>query len=776
MENNIMKKRILSIIMAILMLVMIPSYAFAEEGAYGTEDPAVSEITGSNEEEPIEETEEEPKEETENEDPEISEVPEPGLDNFSKVRTYTEGRFKDVSGSDWFADSVKDAYEYALVEGTSETKFSPSSNMTVAQAITLADRIHSIYYGDGHEFVNGEGKWYQPYIDYAISEGMLNSGDFLDYEPEVNRQQFVYIMSRSLPEKEFNAINEIPEGTIPDIKDSSYFYNVFYLFYRAGILNGSDEINSSEPLKKLRRCEAAAILIRIVDPGSRIKFETKTEITVYSGDGKTKQIRPVELPDYESAGWARYPITTLYCWNGQKKTIASSQVDSFLAANPDWANEPYSAIPSSIKSRTQTGLPVVWIDTGGKEVLSKTDYVNCTISIYNAPQSMSMDAQKSSIRLRGNASSYYGNTSKIRANPVPYRLKFDEKINMLGINNGAKCKSWVLYTNLDHERDVIKTDIAFRMGRMLMQPDGYYCSDARPCHFYLNGKFWGTYLVCEQNQANKNRVNVNEPDEGYTGTDIGYFLEMDNYYEKPFFNMNYEGATVKDSNGVSRKFRSNGYSIKTDTYSQEQKDFIANYTRGVFKIVYQACEKGNYLTFDSNYNVVSSSYTNAQDCIDAVLDLRSVVDMYILYEIMCDYDCGESSFFMCVDFSKKSKFKKLTFTAPWDFNWTCQGTASSKLFASVFRDSSFINKYGDRSNPWFIILYKQPWFKQLVKQKWSEIGGSAGISKCVNEERALIERYKPDLNRRTSGIMSGALTNLNWIEKRAQLLGSDRWN
>ena len=41
-------------------------------------------------------------------------------------------------------------------------------------------------------------------------------------------------------------------------------------------------------------------------------------------------------------------------------------------------------------------------------------------------------------------------------------------------------------------------------------------------------------------------------------------------------------------------------------------DFSAGLRRGVFKIVYQACEKGNYLTFDGNYNVVSSGYTNAK--------------------------------------------------------------------------------------------------------------------------------------------------------------------
>ena len=437
-----------------------------------------------------------------------------------------------------------------------------------------------------------------------------------------------------------------------------------------------------------------------------------------------------------------------------------------------WFTQPFIEIPSSItsKGKTTTSIPVINISTGGKEVLSKSTYVDCAVSIYNVNGDNALFDAKGGIRLRGNASSFYGNVSKIRANPVPYRLKFDSKVNMLGLNNGAKCKSWVLLTNLDTEKDVIKNDIAFRMGRMMMEPDNVYCSDAQMAHLYLNGKFLGTYLVCEQNQANKNRVNVAEPEDGYTGTDVGFLVELDGYYDTPNFMMNYEGATVRDVAGNSRKFRANSYTIKTDTFSQQQRDLIAKYIKGVFKIVYQACEKGNYLTFDSNYNVVKSNYTNAKDCIGAVMDLNSVVDMYILYEIMCDNDVGESSFYMCVDFSKDSKYPKLTFTAPWDFNWTCQGSATGSYHAATFRNSSFISRFGDRSNPWFILFYKQTWFRHMVSAKWKSFGGSQGIDQCIAAENNLISLYNADLNRRTPGIMQGAKTNLNWIQKRARWL------
>ena len=57
---------------------------------------------------------------------------------------------------------------------------------------------------------------------------------------------------------------------------------------------------------------------------------------------------------------------------------------------------------------------------------------------------MTINEASAGIKVRGNSSAYYGDVSQILANKVPYRIKFDKKTNMLGLNNGAECKSWVL--------------------------------------------------------------------------------------------------------------------------------------------------------------------------------------------------------------------------------------------------------------------------------------------------------------------------------------------
>ena len=72
-----------------------------------------------------------------------------------------------------------------------------------------------------------------------------------------------------------NAINNIPDGTIPDVPMSSAYAAAIYKLYRAGIVQGVDEITrAADPESNIRRSEVAAILTRMMDTGARIRFDT----------------------------------------------------------------------------------------------------------------------------------------------------------------------------------------------------------------------------------------------------------------------------------------------------------------------------------------------------------------------------------------------------------------------------------------------------------------------------------------------------------------------
>ena len=65
---------------------------------------------------------------------------------FEKTNTY-QNNFNDVPETSWYAENVKTAYELGFMNGKAEGKFDPSGNVTVAEGITMASRIHAIYNG-----------------------------------------------------------------------------------------------------------------------------------------------------------------------------------------------------------------------------------------------------------------------------------------------------------------------------------------------------------------------------------------------------------------------------------------------------------------------------------------------------------------------------------------------------------------------------------------------------------------------------------------------------
>ena len=424
------------------------------------------------------------------------------------------------------------------------------------------------------------------------------------------------------------------------------------------------------------------------------------------------------------------------------------------------------------KIRSESKIPVISVTTAPDDMIaSREKYTSCVVDVFNCDEKLEINEASAGIKVRGNSSAYYGDVSQILANEVPYRIKFDKKTNMLGLNNGAECKSWVL---LKSDWDLIRNDIAFRFGRTIMG-DSNFCSDGQLVHLYVNEEFQGVYELCEQCQINPNRVDISEPAEGYTDTDIGYYLELDNYATSDDYNhyisMDYENATVTDINGETRQFVPAEYSIKNDLYSQNQIDFIDKYLKNLFKIVYEACENGKYYKFDENYDLVDSDVTTAEEAVSNVMDIDSVRDMYILYEIVHDYDCGEGSFYMCVDLSKDSKCPKLKFTSPWDFNWA-YNDSTEKYYAGAFTDKNFVAKKGDRSNPWFIVLCKQDWFMATVKEKWTEMSREKLLQGCIKTEREYLKEYDADLRKGEEWGPDSAEDLFNWIENRIYWLNS----
>lgn len=403
------------------------------------------------------------------------------------------------------------------------------------------------------------------------------------------------------------------------------------------------------------------------------------------------------------------------------------------------------------------------------EIISLEEYVDCIVEVFNCDFEHVISAAEAGIRVRGNSTAYYGDVEQIRKNQVPYRIKFNQKCNMLGLNDGAKYKNWVL---LKTGYKLVADYMAFKLGQEVIGGNAY-CSDCNFVQVYVNQEYKGLYLLAEQSQINENRVDINEVEKDYLGTDIGYLVEIDNYavQEDWYFLNEYANATYIDILGTERKFRKHYYSIKNDIYSQEQAEFISKYINNCFTILIEA-SKGNYLTLDDDNNLIASPHNNSYDTINAVMDVQSIVNMYILDEIVCDRDCGEGSFYMCVDFSGESCFTRLTFTCPWDSNWAYNDSEIG-IFAGSFRDNEFVASNGDRSNPWYIVFATQDWFMELVKERWKEVYTEEGLLQILNDAFALIEENNEEFQRQRPDAVFGGASTLNWIKARMEWLNGE---
>ena len=203
------------------------------------------------------------------------------LSNFKKANTYVENQFSDVKSTDWFSGYVQKAYELGLMTGVSAGVFDPNANLTLASTIVIADRIHDIYCNMNTDFKsNGTGPWYQPYIDYAMNNGIISKESVADYNDTCSRGEFVFLIAKALPASEFPQKNLI--SAVPDVPAKYFAYSDIMLFYRAGVLAGNDIYGTFTPESSITRGSVAAILTRIIDVNSRLttKLEIKAESIV----------------------------------------------------------------------------------------------------------------------------------------------------------------------------------------------------------------------------------------------------------------------------------------------------------------------------------------------------------------------------------------------------------------------------------------------------------------------------------------------------------------
>lgn len=192
-----------------------------------------------------------------------------GMDNFTKFKTY-DNAFNDIHSSDWYYNSVKNAYEFDLINGKGESKFDPDGKLTWSEAIKLSATINAIYQNGNADIIpDADGDvWYAPFADYLKNEGILGNSD-VPYDSAITRYDFANLFAKTLPENDLKAINRIDDNAIPDVKYDTALDKNIYKLYRAGILTGSDKLGTFNPSTNIKRSEVATIVMRMANQSLR---------------------------------------------------------------------------------------------------------------------------------------------------------------------------------------------------------------------------------------------------------------------------------------------------------------------------------------------------------------------------------------------------------------------------------------------------------------------------------------------------------------------------
>lgn len=269
---------------------------------------------------------------------------------------------------------------------------------------------------------SGVEKWYEKYVDYAVSNGIIEKNEYLSNQmtDDITRRELCDIFASALPETHFNAINDI-KG-IPDIEQAEKNSDVYLMLYRAGILLGADSKGNFLPDNYIKRSEISAIINRIAIPESRIKGMIDAD---WSASASEDDI------EFESDSWLQklsFEAETTEIKDGKLILKAKERPNGSIKYCPRVIRngisidaEKYSKI--RIRMRPDFSETVekfhssIYFMTSGDSAFAEAKSFHCTLTENNVPDANGWYIQEFDLRVN---TSWKGKITAFRYDPAYY--------------------------------------------------------------------------------------------------------------------------------------------------------------------------------------------------------------------------------------------------------------------------------------------------------------------------------------------------------------------
>ena len=173
--------------------------------------------------------------------------------------------FKDVSKNVWYYNSVKYCYENGIIMGTTDETFSPNTNVTRGNLVTILWRM------EGNPVVSGnlsfpdvkQSDYYYEAVKWAEKTGVVHGYDTGKFGPNnyISREQLATILNNYAKYKKKDTSRKADLSTFTDNKKiSSYAKEGVAWAVGNKVMSGKNEGTRVDPQGKATRAETAAMI------------------------------------------------------------------------------------------------------------------------------------------------------------------------------------------------------------------------------------------------------------------------------------------------------------------------------------------------------------------------------------------------------------------------------------------------------------------------------------------------------------------------------------
>ena len=512
--------------------------------------------------------------------------------------------------------------------------------------------------------------WYYGAVNEAYEKGLVagKSARVFDPEGNVTRAEFLTVLSR-MADADVQGAGDA--GGFSDVRPSDWFFDYVGWGASAGLVSGYPD-GSFAPDAAITRAEAAALIARFTrfagyrvlpDPDAAEPFSDVEEDDWFYEDVETVRKSAV-LFGKENGKFAPNDVS-------QRCELAALAV---RIVNADEENKELAEGFAVIRIETETG----------GDVESKEEYIRGSFSL---TADDGRQIVEDSFRIRGR-----GNQSWMIAEKKSYKLKFDSKVCLMAPSYGdTKAKEWVLIAN-HGDKSLIRNHVAMRIARALGSVEWVPYTEI--VEVYLNGEYRGVYLLSEQVEVSKSRVDIKDGEID----DPGFLIELDGYasgeYNREFF-------MIEDRR----------YTVKSDCRDNDQVIAMKLHLE----------------------TLLNMAREGDRQKIEEYFDLPSLVDTYLVYEFTKNPDVDWSSFFMYF----KEPHGKLFFGPPWDFDIAFGNGDDGAHFAGLFAGhyAAANGRFIEETNEWLSAFLSHEWFRDAARDRWNEKKGDIkdALERCCKE-------------------------------------------